>query len=59
MRYRNPMQGDVRVRRIFLLFPRTCRNQTRWLEWATIREKYSYGRHGGGWCIDAFIDPKE
>jgi len=42
----HPQNGDRRLRRIFLFFPRTVyyyperKKETRWLEWAWVEEEY-------------------
>jgi hypothetical protein len=52
--------GDKRIRRVFLLFPRTYYDsnkgikETRWLEWVWIQEQYvegNYARDDGWWFL--------
>ena len=47
MRYKiknkiNPVSGDVRIKTKFLIFPKKCGNEVRWLESATWKETYFY-----------------
>ncbi len=42
MRWHRPKTGDTRIIKKFLLLPKTIGNQTRWLEWANIVQKYAY-----------------
>jgi hypothetical protein len=56
--------GDTRTRRVFLVLPRTQHHsdnieggwnrwkETRWLEWATIKERYD----GEDWYFLSFIE---
>ncbi len=39
MRWTNPKLGEQRMIRKFLFFPRRIENETRWLEWASIRQR--------------------
>ena len=48
--------GDVCERFGFLLFPKTIRYETRWLEWATWQEKYYQGANHQGWMEERWID---
>lgn len=34
MRFNNPQNGDIIIRKKFLFFPKTIKNETRWLEFA-------------------------
>jgi hypothetical protein len=40
MRWFNYDKSKSRTVRIFLIFPRTINNETRWLEWANIEQTY-------------------
>jgi hypothetical protein len=60
--------GDVRVVRLFALFPvsilmydkdgiyEKAHWETRWLELATVRQRYVTGLGGGFWQNDRFLD---
>lgn len=58
-----PAEGDIRIREIFLLLPRIEYNRKaktadfRWLEWATVEEKYETDYEGfSGWGFVRFIE---
>jgi hypothetical protein len=36
----NPKEGDLRVRKGFLIFPKCIAGETRWLEYAIWRERF-------------------
>lgn len=40
MRWSNPKNGDIRIIKRFLLFPKTVNNVTIWLETAYIKQEY-------------------
>lgn len=40
MRWQNKVKGERRIKTKFLLFPLTISRETRWLEYATMEEKY-------------------
>ena len=40
MRWKKNKVGDFRIVRRFLLFPRTINYETRWLEFATIKQQW-------------------
>jgi len=44
-----PKEFEKRIRRIFLFFPKTIENETRWLEFSVIEESFYYGK--------SYIDP--
>jgi len=46
MRSKFPPRGQKRVRRAFLLFPKTINHERRWLEWAEWEEEIAYFVHG-------------
>ena len=53
MRWKTKQENDIRIKRKFLLIPRSFDGITYWLEWANIIEKYQWW--GGydphlGWC---------
>ena len=54
MRWRKKVleEGETRVKRGFLFFPKTINNETRWLEYATWRE-HTIGQSDG--CGSWFI----
>ena len=60
MQIRLNQHGDKRVRTIFLLLPRWTSQELRWLETATIEEKFvdSFGPAGRyrGWIFERFIN---
>ena len=61
MRIKRARRGDIRIRRRFLLIPRTNNYETRWLEFATIKEEYKLVASPDGypslmWCEIGFID---
>ena len=41
--------GDVRFIERFLLFPKTIEKETRWLEYAVIKQVYTNAGSGPGW----------
>ncbi len=55
MRWREPRDGDTRVRRGFLLFPKTISGETRWLEWARWQERYE-ASYESWWMAVAWVD---
>lgn len=44
------------IRSWFLLFPKTIRHETRWLEWATWEEMYVVGVDYSAWMPARWID---
>ncbi len=64
MRWKTPEKEEFseRTRTIFLLFPTTARHkneqETRWLEWARVREIYHAGAGyvDGWWNIVEFLE---
>ena len=62
MRWKEPKPKDTRVKRKFLIIPRTFNGETRWLEFANIKEEYcefvDFGDcvPGWGWCEMGFAD---
>jgi|SaaInlV_165m_DNA_1040744.scaffolds.fasta_scaffold27038_5 hypothetical protein len=43
----NPNEGDQRVIKKFLFFPKNIDGQTRWLEWARILQRYCHFESSG------------
>jgi len=65
---RNLWDGDTRVRRVFLIFPKTYykngTKETRWFEWAWIKEEYrtsiaNFGMEAFYWVFLCFEDNPE
>ena len=69
MRWTEPENGDVKIKRKFAILPISVGKETRWLEWVTI--KYVYYEHRPwrdydgnmcgvvtGWFKEEFIDDK-
>lgn len=48
MRFNNPKVGDYRIKRKFLLLPKSLTEETRWLEWADIVQIYVRGERVHG-----------
>lgn len=48
MRFNNPKVGDYRIKRKFLLLPKSLTEETRWLEWADIVQIYVRGERMHG-----------
>lgn len=49
MRWKQPHDEDTRTIHRFLWLPRTISDETRWLEWATIKQMYVVGVYRRGW----------
>lgn len=43
MKWKKPRIGDIRIRKGFLLLPKTINGETRWLKWAVWKEEYIGG----------------
>ena len=57
MRWLHPEIGEARKVRRFAIFPITLGQETRWLEWVTIRQHWGYnGLSVEGWQDDWFED---
>lgn len=57
MRWLHPEIGEARKVRRFAIFPITLGQETRWLEWVTIRQHWGYnGFSVEGWQDDWFED---
>jgi hypothetical protein len=63
MRRKNPVYGDIRIRRGFLFMPKSVNHQsyhtkeTRWLEFAVWEEEFTRARWGEGWwMMNRFLD---
>lgn len=48
-RRQSPKLDDVRVVRVFLLFPACIDGDCRWLEWAWVKQRYYYGAFENYW----------
>ena len=66
MRRRHPKLGDIRIVRRFLIFPKRLNYETRWMEWAhikQIREVVAFKRSGmddiSCWVTDSFVDKED
>lgn len=55
-RYNYPRHLDVRTVRRFLFIPLTVNDITRWLEYATIEQKYICSWDGGSWYNIKWVD---
>ncbi len=51
----DPKEGDVRVRRVFLWFPRCISGEWRWWEYAWIKQHYCMHATPGG-CQPSWDD---
>jgi len=49
MRWKRPKEGQRRIKSQFLLFPKTIRGETRWLEFASWEEAFFVGMTGYSW----------
>lgn len=49
---KHPEVGETRVKQWFAFLPVEIDDDTRWLEWVTVKQRYGYM-----WYNDAFIDP--
>ena len=58
MRWKEPAHGEVRVVKKFLLLKRTFNNETRWLEYADVKEQFYDTVHvsAPGWREIGFAD---
>lgn len=62
MRWKEPKMKDTRIKRKFLIIPRTFNSETRWLEFANVKEEYTRyivfgdGVSDAGWIETAFAD---
>jgi hypothetical protein len=52
----NPRDGDYRTIELFAWLPICTPNETRWLEWCTILQRYSGNWADDGWRNIRFID---
>lgn len=48
MRFKSPKVGDYRIKRKFLLLPKSLTEETRWLKWADIVQIYVRGERMHG-----------
>lgn len=55
MRWHEPNHLEQRIVRKFLLLPMKIGRETRWLEWATVRQKYDWSN----WMNVEFIDEEK
>ncbi len=56
MRWKQPKDGDVKIKKIFALFPITSNGETRWLEWVNVECEYCSDLFESYWRIKRFID---
>lgn len=56
MRWTNPKEGDIRIKKQFAFFPVRVKEEWRWLENVTIEQKYCWGLYGHSWFNTEFID---
>ena len=56
MRWKRPNEGSMRRIKAFLWWPRMINGETRWLEWATIDQRYDSGPYGSGWSDWEWVD---
>jgi hypothetical protein len=54
---KRPCEGECRDFRRFLWWPITLSNETRWLEFATVRCRYHRWLHGDNWKPLRFVNP--
>ncbi len=52
----NPKNGDTRRIKLFLLFPKTIKGETRWLEVAKYKQSFHYYMDGSDWEDECWID---
>ena len=53
MKWKVPSQNDERIIMRFLILPMTANDETRWLEWVGIKQRYDSYR--GKWVNKYFI----
>lgn len=65
MRWIEPKDGDIKVKKKFVIIPITINGETRWLEWVTVKYRYheriavwTNGEYyvETGWFPEEFID---
>lgn len=66
MRWQEPKDGDVKIKKKFALFPIEINGENRWFEWVTVKYVYHNGTmfvdqyhrvyHYYGWRAEEFID---
>ena len=60
MRWSRKKNGDTRTIKVFALMPITIGDETRWLEWCTIKQTYitdvAYERTIGDWVNACFLN---
>lgn len=54
--WKNPKEGDVRIRKVFLWLPTRIDDEVRWLEKTVIKEVYFWSWSEGWWYKSEFID---
>ena len=59
MRFEFPDIGDKRILFRFLLFPVIIEGETRWLEFAYIRQIYKSNVYTSGWVNAFFVEKKD
>ncbi len=52
MKWKRPCHGNLRIKKKFLWFPKTIKQETRWFEVATWEQLYHYG----SWLNSRWID---
>lgn len=57
MRWRGLCDGDVRIVRKFLLFPKRIGREVRWLEFANIEQKYHFYKFY--WADIRYVDQQQ
>ena len=40
MRWIEPKDGDIKIKKKFAILPIAINNETRWLEWVTVKYQY-------------------
>ena len=58
MRWIEPKNGDIKIKKKFAILPIAIKGEARWLEWVTVKYRYwisEYGT-GSGWFPEEFID---
>ena len=56
MRWKNPKDGDTRMKTWFAWFPVQIGIWGRWLETVTCEQTYQVFRHAARWSNEAFVD---
>lgn len=56
MRFVSPENGTIRIVRRFAIFPIVCRNETRWLQMVTFKQRFEITWYDSEWTNVEFID---